>query len=63
MSGTDQAVLFSKQGSVGVITINNPPVNALRQAVRAGIAEGVQKFAADSSVSAIVLIEIGRAHV
>ena len=30
-------VTFSKQGSIGIISVNNPPVNALSQAVRAGI--------------------------
>ena len=31
---SDDAVLYSTQGDVGIITINNPPVNALRNAVR-----------------------------
>ena len=32
-----EVVIFSKEGNIGLITINNPPVNALSQAVRAGI--------------------------
>ncbi len=60
---SDQAVLFSTQGDVGVITINNPPVNALRNAVRAGIKEGVDKFVADPAIKAIVLIGGGRTFI
>ncbi len=57
---SDDAVLFSTDGDVGIITVNNPPVNALRNAVRAGIKDGVDKFVADPAVKAIVLIGGGR---
>ena len=60
---SDDAVLYSTQGDVGIITINNPPVNALRNAVRAGIKEGVEKFAADPAIKAIVLIGGGRTFI
>lgn len=60
---SDDAVLYSTQGQVGIITINNPPVNALRAAVRSGIAEGVKRFAEDSKVNAIVLIGGGRTFI
>ena len=56
-------VTFEKQGSVGVITVNNPPVNALSQGVRQGLLDGIARGLADSGVSAMVIIEIGRAHV
>lgn len=42
------AVIRSKEGRIGILTINNPPVNALASAVRAGIKEGVEAFGQDS---------------
>ncbi|MBT8251085.1 MAG: enoyl-CoA hydratase/isomerase family protein [Acidimicrobiia bacterium] len=45
---------FSKEGAVGVITINNPPVNALSSAVTADLALAVDK-AEDASVRAVVI--------
>ncbi len=49
-------VTFSKQGSIGIISVNNPPVNALSQAVRAGIESSVEKGIADEDVKAMVII-------
>ncbi|MDX2180141.1 MAG: 3-hydroxyacyl-CoA dehydrogenase NAD-binding domain-containing protein [Bryobacteraceae bacterium] len=58
-----ELVLFSRQGAVGVITVNNPPVNALSPGVPEGLVEGVHKFNADSDVSAIVIIGGGRTFI
>ena len=58
-SNTDQ-VLHSRNDTIGVITINNPPVNALSLAVTEAIREAVKEFAQDSAVQAIVLIGGGR---
>ena len=41
------AVLRSTQGRIGILTVNNPPVNALAAAVRNGIKEGVEAFGND----------------
>ena len=41
--------------NIAVVEVTNPPVNALSQAVRAGIADCVTKADADSSVDAIVI--------
>jgi len=49
-------VAFDKQGSVGVITVNNPPVNALSQGVRQGLLEGLAKGLADPGVSAMAFL-------
>ncbi len=54
------SVDFSKHGAIGVVTVNNPPVNALSQAVRQGIVEGLDKGLADDEVKAIVVIAAGR---
>src|SRR5215471_18280024 len=49
-------VQFTKSGSVGVITINNPPVNALSSGVREGISEVIDQLQKDSGLRAAVLI-------
>lgn len=56
-------VSFSKQGAIGLIKVNNPPVNALCQSVRAGLKESVDSLLADDSVQAIVLICEGRTFI
>jgi len=59
----NQAVSLNNQGPIAVITIDNPPVNALSQAVRSGLLECVETAAADSSTQAIVLICAGRTFI
>ena len=54
---------FSKEGPVGIITVSNPPVNALSQAVRSGIKAGIEKGIADAAVSAMVIICEGRTFI
>lgn len=49
-----------KDGDVLVVTSNNPPVNALGQAVRKGIADAMAEAAADDAVKAIVITCEGR---
>ncbi len=56
-------VLSSKQGSAGIITVNNPPVNALSPGVPDGIAAALAAHIADPEVSAIVLIGGGRTFI
>ncbi len=56
-------VIHSRTGSVGVITINNPPVNALSPGVPQGILDGVEKFGKDDEVRAIVVIGGGRTFI
>ena len=50
-------------GNVAIITIDNPPVNALRQGVRAGIKDCVIAARDDAGVEAIVLTGAGRTFV
>lgn len=47
-------------GSIAIITVENPPVNALSHAVRSGIADAMNEANADDSVNAIVLACAGR---
>ncbi|MBL0901425.1 MAG: enoyl-CoA hydratase/isomerase family protein, partial [Reyranella sp.] len=57
------AVIRSTQGRIGILTVNNPPVNALAAAVRTGIKEGVEAFGKDPNIDAIVLIGGGRTFI
>ena len=59
---TDMADLTIERG-IGVITIDNPPVNALSQGVRQGIKDGLEQCLADDEVKAIVLICSGRTFI
>src|SRR4051794_11769264 len=56
-------VAVSHDRDVGVITVNNPPVNALSPGVPEGIAAAVDVLRADDRVRAIVLIGGGRTFI
>ncbi len=58
-----ELVNLSKDGDIAVITINNPPVNALSPGVPEGILESVQAAQQDGSVKGIVLIGGGRTFI
>ncbi len=49
-------VQLTQDGNVAVITINNPPVNALSPGVPEGIAQAIDSIAANPAVEAAVLI-------
>ena len=55
-------VSYQLDGDIGVIRLNNPPVNALSHALRSGIQEAVIQAKTDSS-SALVLICEGRTFI
>ncbi len=57
------AVRTEKSGSVAVIEIDNPPVNAASQAVRKGILAALRDAAADPAIAAIVLAGAGKTFV
>jgi 3-hydroxyacyl-CoA dehydrogenase len=56
-------VSFSVEDGIARVTIDNPPVNALGQAVRAGLAEAAARVASDPGVRAVVLACAGRSFV
>ena len=58
-----EVVHFTRQGPVGVITVDYPPVNALGPGVREGILEAVDRGVADPEVHAMVLIGAGRTFI
>jgi 3-hydroxyacyl-CoA dehydrogenase len=52
---------YAVQGSVAVITLNNPPVNGLGHATRSAAVEGMRRALEDDAVKAIVLTGGGKA--
>src|SRR6516164_7327599 len=56
-------VRFENIDGVSVITIDNPPVNALSPGVPEGIVEHVERGNADASIKAMVLIGAGRSFI
>lgn len=51
---------FEKHGTVGVILVDNPPVNAIGHSVRLHIVESLKVAAADAEVQAVVVACAGR---
>ena len=56
-------VRFETDGDIGVIVVDNPPVNALSPGVPEGIIESVRTANADPAITALVLIGAGRAFI
>ncbi len=58
-----ELVTLTRDGDIGVITVNNPPVNALSPGVPEGIEAALRECCVDQSVKAIVLIGGGRTFI
>src|SRR5580704_16174371 len=56
-------IQLTKDNGIAVITINNPPVNALSPGVPEGIAAAIEQMDKDASVKAAVLIGGGKTFV
>jgi 3-hydroxyacyl-CoA dehydrogenase len=63
METIETLVTYSVHGDVGIIAINNPPVNALNSAVLEGIKAAVHALEGNADVRAIVVIGGGRTFV
>jgi 3-hydroxyacyl-CoA dehydrogenase len=50
-------VSYQQQDQIGIIRVNNPPVNALSQAVRAGLMDALAEAKADGSQVLLILCE------
>ena len=61
--GEQPLVRFEVEDGVAVITVDNPPVNALGPGVADGIIDAVERGEADASVKAMVLIGAGRTFI
>lgn len=57
------AVSSVQKGDVLLVLVDNPPVNAISQAVRAGLKEHVEKGLNDAATKAIVIACEGRTFV
>lgn len=56
-------VTTTQEGDIALVTIDNPPVNALSQALRQGLWDAVGALDADPQVRAVVLICSGRTFI
>ena len=60
MGSINDAVSYEVRNGIAVITVDNPPVNALGYAVRSGIFEGIARARGDASAAAVVIACAGR---
>ena len=58
-----ETVRLARHGEVAIATIDNPPVNALGQALRAELARTITEAGSDPTVAAIVIAAAGRAFI
>ena len=56
-------IAYSRHDDIVVLRIENPPVNALSQAVRQGLAEGMDRAEAAEGVRAVMIVGEGRAFI
>ena len=54
---SDSPVSYGTNGSIGVISINNPPVNALSQKVRQGISDALEESVGDNSKILLIMCQ------
>jgi 3-hydroxyacyl-CoA dehydrogenase len=59
-SPTSPLVTLERHGRVLLVTVDNPPVNALRVDVRRGLVAAVEAAQADTAVAAVLLVGSGR---
>ena len=60
MGSVNPSIDLAHDGDIAVVTIDNPPVNALKHEVRAGLIEAFQRVRNDAGVKAVVLACAGR---
>ncbi len=56
-------VRYERRGAVGIITVDNPPVNALSRAVRQGLIDGLMQGLGDEAAKALIVIGAGRTFI
>jgi len=59
MGSINNSIDFKRDGDVAVITIDNPPVNALKHEVRSGLVEALKQIG-DPAIKAVVIACKGR---
>jgi 3-hydroxyacyl-CoA dehydrogenase len=63
MTAITPSVDLDRRGRIAVLTVNNPPVNALSHGVRLGLRDGIRAAHADAAVGAIVIVCAGRTFI
>jgi 3-hydroxyacyl-CoA dehydrogenase len=63
MTAISKSVSLDRRGRVAVLTVDNPPVNALSHHVRVGLRDGLRQAGSDPGVAAIVLACAGRTFI
>ncbi len=63
MAKITQSVDLGTRGRVAVLTVDNPPVNALSQHVRKGLHDGIKQAIADGAAQAILIVCSGRTFI
>jgi len=58
-----EVVTYNRDGNVGVITVNYPPVNALGHAVRSGLLAALNQGLADAEAKVLLLVCEGRTFI
>jgi 3-hydroxyacyl-CoA dehydrogenase len=53
---------YTSRNAVAVITLKNPPVNALSLGLRTAVADGLERATADESIRAVVIVGSGSAY-
>ncbi|PRY65534.1 3-hydroxyacyl-CoA dehydrogenase [Vreelandella songnenensis] len=56
-------VSYQRHGDIGIIEIDNPPVNALSHTVRSGLIDALDEGIADPQTQALVLLASGRTFI
>jgi 3-hydroxyacyl-CoA dehydrogenase len=60
MGNINASVDLRRDGEIAIITADNPPVNALKHEVRAGLAEALRQARNDAAVKGVVIACAGR---
>jgi 3-hydroxyacyl-CoA dehydrogenase len=63
MAALTEMVDYNVEDGVAVLSLNNPPVNALSHGVRLGLQAGIEKALADESATAVLIICEGRTFI
>ncbi len=63
MTAITDMVDFEKRDNIGLLIVDNPPVNALSQGVRQGLVEGLAAANDDDEIEAVVLVCRGRTFI
>ena len=59
----EQVVRTQLHGKVLLVTVDNPPVNALGAAVRRGLADAMERAETDAAVAAVLIVGAGKSFI